>query len=637
MHSFISRKKFVHTMAMGGTGFLGALYLPRFINSNGQTPAGLYALSNELLKEWADTILKLQATDKLKKNEYGGIISPDTGKIPGRCGDALYPLFCMAENTGDSKYMDAAHMVYEWMESHVSDTTDGAWLNEQQKNSWKGITVFTTIAICETLKNHHKIIDPVFREILMNRVLKAANYIYNNFTIDYGNINYPVSASYALMLAGVLLDMPRFKEKGSALARQALGFISATDKLLFGEGQPYYQISKKGCVPVDLGYNVEESLPALVQYGLLAKDEAVLAAVTASMQAHMQFMLPDGAWDNSWGTRIYKWTYWGSRTSDGCQTAYALMKDRDPRFYKVALKNLQLLKACTFNGLLQGGPHLEAHGIVPNVHHTFCHMKALANIINYGDKKNSPDIDHIQLPRETVKGIRFFSDIQTWLLATGKYRATITGYDREYKDFKNGHATGGAISLLWHLATGPILVASMNEYQLFEKDNMQADTDPLSMPLTPRIELKTKTGVYSNICDLSAQVTVKEQNGQVMVAVTGRLVNGKQEDPPGGAIICNLSYLFTKTKITLQFKCDAKATEEIRVVVPVVCKSGEKFTVKGNTVKIQKAGAGVTVSADKKMILLPTTTGRVFNFVPGMEAIPLAVLGHSATFVIEVF
>ena len=620
---------------MGGAGLLGTLYVPGLTNPGTQSPGELYQLSNDLLTEWAAAVLQLQVKDKSRTDEYGGIVSPDTGKIPGRCGDSIYPFFCMAEKTGNHKFMDAGRMVYDWMEKHVSDT-DGAWLNEPQKNSWKGITVFTTIAICETLAHHHKIIDPSFRELLLNRVMKSAGYIYDNFTIDYGNINYPISASYALTLAGTLLDVQRFKEKGRALAKQALGFISKKDKLLFGEGQPYYQTSKKDCLPVDLGYNVEESLPALVQYGLLTKDEEVLAAVSASMRAHMEFMLPDGAWDNSWGTRIYKWTYWGSRTSDGCQTAFALMKDRDPRFYKAALKNLQLLKACTFNGLLHGGPHLHTHGIVPNVHHTFCHMKALANILNYADKAYSPDMDQIKLPRETAKGIHFFSEIQTWLIATGQFRATITGYDREYKDFKNGHPTGGAIGLLWHRQAGPLLVASMNEYQLYEKDNMQPDTDPLSMPLTVRIELKTDTDVYSNIRDLSAIINVATQDDQIAVTVSASLVNGKQEHPPGGEIKCKLKYVIAKNKISLQFECEQGAAAGVRIVVPVVCRSDEKFTMTGNTITIQKTGAIVKLSTNKNLVQLPSAKGRIFNYVPGMEAIPLAVTDHSATVVIEV-
>jgi len=623
-------------MALGGAGALGYVYLPGVAWAGAQPPNALYQLSGDLLAEWAAAIVKLQVTDKSKNNDYGGIVSPDTGKIPGRCGDALYPLFCMAQKTGDSQYTDAAQLVYHWMENNVSDT-DGAWLNEPQKNSWKGITVFTTIAICETILHHHRLMEPAFHDILINRVRKSAEYIYNNFTIDYGNINYPISGAYALTLAGSLLDMPRWKEKGKTLAQQGLTFISKKDKLLFGEGQPYYVASKKNCLPVDLGYNVEESLPALVQYGLLVKDENLLQAVTASLQAHMEFMLPDGAWDNSWGTRIYKWTYWGSRTSDGCQTAYALMKDRDPRFYKVALKNLELLKACTVNGLLQGGPHLQSHGLTVNVHHTFCHMKALANMLNYAGKEPVADSEKIKLPRETATGIRFFGDIQTWLLATGSWRATVTGYDREYKDFKNGHPSGGALSMLWHEKAGPVLVASMNEYQLYEKDNMQADTDPLSIPLTARLELKTSGTLYASNSDLAAVVTAKEQKDGILVKVSGHLVNAQQENPPGGALACTIVYLFTKDTITLKFSCSEGAnTDGVRVILPVICRSDEKADVGAGKVQIQKKGSLVQIKCDQPMLQLPTTGGRIFNFVPGMEAIPLAVDYHTANIEISV-
>ncbi|WP_315815687.1 hypothetical protein [Paraflavitalea speifideaquila] len=118
-------------------------------------------------------------------------------------------------------------------------------------------------------------------------------------------------------------------------------------------------------------------------YGLLTKDEEVLQAVTRSLQTHMELMLPDGGWDNSWGTRNYKWTYWGSRTSDGCQPAYVLLADRDPRFYKVALKNTELLQQYTHEGLLYGGPHYLSHKVLSSVHHTFCHIKALTTILDH--------------------------------------------------------------------------------------------------------------------------------------------------------------------------------------------------------------------------------------------------------------
>lgn len=633
MPSSISRKEFVHLITKGGAAAFAGLHLPTDLLSVNSPVNELYSLSESLLTEWSEAVLKLQVTDKNNTVQYGGILSPDTGKVPGRCADALYPFFCMAERTGKHVYTDAAQLVYQWMEQHVSDT-DGAWLNEPQKNSWKGITVFTVMAICEALKHHHKIIPPHFKVTLENRVHKAAEYVYNNFSIDYGNINYPISAAYALSLAATLLDVKRWKDKGRTLAQQSMKFISANDKLIFGEGQPYYQKGPKGCLPVDLGYNVEESLPALVQYGLLVNDQELLETLKISMQSHLEFMLPDGAWDNSWGTRNYKWTYWGSRTSDGCQAAFGLMKDLDPRFYVAALKNLQLLKSYTFNGLLHGGPHLQSHGITPNVHHSFCHMKTLANVLNKIEPSPVENYPQLQLPRETSKGIKFFSDIQTWLVATGSWRATVTGYDREYKDFKNGHPTGGAISMLWHPLTGPLLTASMNEYQLYEKDNMQEDKDPLSMALTPRIELQNKEGVFASCSDLSAEITAKEEGDSVVIRVRGHLVNGKQQHPSFGPIPFYAAYKFTEKNVRLDFSWSS-SDRRPTIIVPVISKSGENITSVKNTLQVQKANTVVQVTCNQPMKLLPTANGRVFNFVPGIEAVPIGIFAMSASILIE--
>ncbi|WP_431211299.1 hypothetical protein ACQ86N_36255 [Puia sp. P3] len=75
----------------------------------------------------------------------------------------------------------------------------------------------------------------------------------------------------------------------------------------------------------------------------------------------------------------------------------------------------------------------------------------------------------------------------------------------------NGHATGGALTMLWHNLTGPLFVASMNAYQLVEAGNMQADKDPLSMPLTPRAEFTSNGIAYMNISDITATITLEEK------------------------------------------------------------------------------------------------------------------------------
>ncbi|MBS1601840.1 MAG: hypothetical protein JST42_04175, partial [Bacteroidetes bacterium] len=455
MNKPVSRRQFILTTAAGSLG-LAASYNSIAANPtpnplppppfNPRDPTDLYTLSRTLTETWAKKLLDLQVTDQSQSNDYGGIRCPTEHIVHGRVGDTIYPFLHMARRTGDHQYIDASVLLFRWMEDNVSQP-DGSWLNER-KDSWKGTTVFSAIALCEALHYHGELLDPSFRSAIEARLLKAGNFIYDTVNIDYGNINYPLSASYAMSLLARLLDEPRFKERARLLSQKAFGFFSPRDNLIFGEGTPYYQPSPKGCFSVDLGYNVEETLPNLVLYALLNNDEELLQRLTLSLRTHMEFMLPDGGWDNSWGTRNYKWTWWGSRTSDGCQPAFALLAGRDPRFYRVALKNTELLQRCTIDGLLYGGPHYASHHIPPSVHHTFCHIKALTTILDHssgnphspdanspspGDPStsdtHSPDVHtpsptdtpslttppaKTTLPRETPYGIRSFPDIRTW-------------------------------------------------------------------------------------------------------------------------------------------------------------------------------------------------------------------------------
>jgi len=620
-----TRRDFIRLTAIGGAALVGSknAYSKGFFSMNPTDE--LSGLSSELLETWTDALVHLLIADQSKQDDFGGLMCPACGRVHGRVADSIYPLLYMADKKQQSKYSDAALLLYRWMEQNVSQP-DGSWLNDKVNNQWKGITVFTSIALAESLKYHGSVIDGKLKSEIETRLKKAGDFIYNNFTIDYGNINYPVNASYGLSLVGELLDNKEFKEKGRTLAHDALGFISKNNGLLTGEGKPYNEASAKGCFSVDLGYNVEESLPALVLYGKLTNDREVLDVVTRMLQSHMEFMLPDGAWDNSWGTRNFKWTYWGSRTSDGCQPAYALMADRDPRFYKVALKNTELLKACTSNGLLYGGPHYLSHHVPPCVHHTFCHAKALTTILDHGNPTYKRESGKVILPREKVYGSRFIQDIQTWLISVGRFRATVTGYDREYA-MKNGHASGGALTMLWHETAGPLFAGSMNEYQLQEAGNMQPDTDPHSMPLTPRIELLKDGVIYLNISDLKASVEVKEEGDKLIVNAYSRLVDKDQASPSKGEIKCHTIYTFSDNKVILEFNFEKSAFDDsIRVVFPVISKSSEKVVVLSNRlIHIQKENATVKIEANRNIALLPTTSGRIFNFVPGLEAIPLAI------------
>ena len=632
-----TRRDFIRLTTIGGLALAGNTSTFGHPFASCEPINDLSSLSTGLLETWTNALLRLQITDKSDTVDYGGISCLACGRVHGRVGDAIYPMLYMADHTQESKYVDSAVLLYRWIERNVSQS-DGSWLNDPVKGAWKGITVFTVIALAETLKNHGSKLDDAFKNEIRNRLKKGGDFIFNNFSVNYGNINYPINAAYGLSLLGELLDRKEFTEKGKMFAHEALGFISRSDGLLTGEGGPFGKPSAKGCYSVDLGYNVEESLPALVLYAKLTNDQEVMEALTHLLNSHMEFMLPDGAWDNSWGTRNFKWTYWGSRTSDGCQPAYALMAGHDPRFYKVALKNTELLHASTNNGLLYGGPHYVSHKVSPCMHHTLCHAKALATILDHGFTIPKISMNKVFLPRETVYGERFFADIQTHLISVGKFRATVTGYDREYK-MKNGHATGGALTMLWHENAGVLLCGSMNEYVLEEAGNMQPDNDPHSMSLTPRIELLKDGHLFMNISDLKANVEVNKDEGQLKVVTHSKLVDKDQNAPASGEINCRTIYTFMRNKAILEFNFDHPGIiESIQVIVPVISKLTEKIDFKSDQLLyIQKDHSMVKISSSCNMVVLPSTAGRIFNFVPGLEAIPLTFNQPKCRIEIEVF
>jgi hypothetical protein len=204
----------------------------------------------------------------------------------------------------------------------------------------------------------------------------------------------------------------------------------------------------------------------------------------------------------------------------------------------------------------------------------------------------------------------------------------------------NGHASGGALTMLWHEQTGPLLAASMNSYQLVEAGNMQPNTDPHTMALTPRVELSNNGITYMNICCLDATVTASQIRDKIIIRAASRLVDQDQKDPQEGPVYCHTEYSFTPNKITLALRCSTIPEvykNKIRIVVPVVSASTEKVQTAGNNkITIQKDKARVIINSDQPLTRLETTGDRFFNFVPGLEAIPLAINGQAGTIEISV-
>lgn len=585
-------------------------------------------LYSDLLKQWCDGMLAHQMSKPSDLLIHGGLDCPVCKRIHGRCADSLYPFMHMARATGESKYLDAAIRVQAWSDNMTQP--DGSWLNDAGA-TWKGITVFGAISLCDALHYHGDLLDKRTRQRWTDRLAQAMKFLDGFMTMKSGNINYPVTSSLAFTLGGEILGDARYTERGREFAHASLKYFTP-NHFLFGEGKPQDGITAKGARPVDLGYNVEESLPALALYALETGDKEVMEQVVKALRTHAEFMLPDGAWDNSWGSRNYKWTWWGSRTSDGCQPAYALLADKDPCFREVASRNLKLLASCTHDGLLYGGPQYYAHGDKPCIHHTFAHAKALAAVLDHTratQKKNLhtevkplPPIE-IVLPREKEYGLKSYPEIGVSLVSIGPWRATLTEYDWEYTI--GGQASGGTISMLYHAKIGPLLSASMTEYRGVEKHNQQDHGNYPTMCLTPRMEYKDADGTFTSLSDLKATFNVTQKDSLLQAAANGILQTPEHKKPKTGEIPYHLTYQISKGGVEMSASTPPSLSKGVEWIIPVVCTAKETVTkLDFQTLLIRKTEGALEVKTNvPNGFANLKTSARVFNVVPGLECLPL--------------
>ena len=148
----------------------------------------------------------------------------------------MYPLPRVARTTGDAKYLRAAAAVHEWSERNVS-RADGSWVNDVTLSSWQGITVFHSIALAEALHHHGELLDAATRKAWTDRLARAVKFLDGFISIETGNVNYPVTASYAFVLCAQVLGESKYTERGRYLGwrMRALEQFTANG-FLAGEG-----------------------------------------------------------------------------------------------------------------------------------------------------------------------------------------------------------------------------------------------------------------------------------------------------------------------------------------------------------------------------------------------------------------
>lgn len=625
----MKRRDFIQLSTVTGVGL--SLSATRFLTSCAsgvkEFPSSEYrTLVFNLLKDWCDGMIKIQIIKPSDPKIHGLLDCPACETVHARIMDAVYPFFYMAKATGDKKYLEAGILAFEWGKNVTRE--DGAWTNDIDPKSWDGTTVFGSIALAEALKYHGDLLEESTRERWYKRLESATEFVYNRFSVvGNANINYSATTIYALHLIGKLLHEPKYISRSKELVAQVKSYFSDSNTLLFGEiqGKNKKALSPKGLPGIDLGYNIEESLNNLVMYAIDVKDEELLQILKKSLDSHLEFMLPDGGIDNSFGNRMFKWTYWGSRTSDGMQPAFSFMAGHNPALGTATFKNTELLKSCTHNGILHGGPHYVSHGIKPCVHHTFAHAKPLATLLDHWDRL--PKINtSTPLPRAIADGERYFKELDVSLFGKGDWKGTISAYDSIYSPTNDvRQATGASLGILYHNKVGLLCTASTAVYKMLEAYNQQPQPGE-DFALTPRIETYKDEVWYTNLFDLEATFKSKDHTHSIEYNAKVQLKNEDFKVVTETASNFNLNYIANSEK----FEIIANTNEAIKTptacVLPIVSPTGEKVTqVSGHEITIEKPTGTVRITSSSVIKIKDTRKERLFNMVPGVEVVPLII------------
>lgn len=557
-----------------------------------------------LLKEWCDYMLYRTVKGIEDPNLKGAMLCPACGFVHGRFADVILAYTLLYTETGEEKYLKAADEAVDWSENNVL-TPEGTWYNDIN-SVWYGTGLFSAMALGETLHNFGgKIPEDIYNKwfsIFVRMAEGCKEFVH--FSWYNPVINYYCGAAAFFAFCYKFLGDEKYKDEANYW-EEIISHQFDSDGLLFGESHPINDISKKGCYGIDLGYNLEESLQLLIQYALYMEDEEKLKFYCDKALTHLEFIMPDGAIDNSFGSRHNKWTYWGSRTSDGIQEAFPRVAKYNRKFAKAAALNFNLLERCTVDGALYGGLMQHDANEPACIHHAFAHSKALALMYMHMDENDFKNLEDVILPREEEYGIKTFQNGYLKLVSVGDFRATISAIDHVVSTDKRCNM-GGNLNLLWHKKYGAICAATMHDFFLVEPFNFQLLREAKhTFCMTSRIV----SGDYQSDTDKTVEISSQIGDNSAEITVTGKSELG-----------FTIKYNFKPDKVSISITADKDCT----YILPIVIENTSKIDV-FSTNKLSFKSI-LTVSSDSDINLGCDINKRYFNQVGGFEYVPLEIL-----------
>ncbi|HXI56722.1 MAG TPA: hypothetical protein VNO55_11725 [Polyangia bacterium] len=580
-------------------------------------------------EEFLKTLLKLDdllLTTQITQNgaaNFGALVSPSTNPsrnpVHSRAAEAVYPLAIAFKYQQDARYADAAIRLGTWLTT--TQLANGSWIEEWPSTTgWDGTTADQLIS----LAGAYVILKPRMTasdaSLWVNSITRSADWVAANFPRG-NNINYTPTGAVALLLAARAVPNPKpvWTTKAASLMATTLQSINA-DGLIDGEGGG-----------VDLGYNIAQSIGFIAAYGRILPSPMHVDKAAELMLAHLNFMYPNGAIDNSWGTRTYKWMFEsGTKTAPGVFLGLGILADKSPVIRRAGALALAFLRERCLDdkGWIMYGPSAGNHpsSTPPDNYSTFARAQSIAMAIDLGPATLPTDVDGGAIPADQKNWAKYFPTVATGLVRTDRIMATITAYGAIGTYPRATVARGGSISALWFAGYGPtgfLQVSSQTIYSRVEALHMPTEGDLL--PLTARIET-TGGALSTNLYDDQAKLSVKSNADGAEATATGTLrdVNGG-----GSGTTFTWAYLFTRDSYSKEVTIST--ARGVRIVEPFVDVTGNQYALLGTDgFQITTAGGGtwtvkVVSSSGAYQLTAGTDRARYWSPFPGVDAYPLII------------
>jgi hypothetical protein len=479
-------------------------------------------------------------------------------------------MYVMFVRSGKEKYRASARRLVQYMQGQ--QLYDGSWLNDEPFD-WKGTTLFQTLSLCHAYDYLNRSGHLSETDAIKDMIEKSAqwtSWAFGERNIRSTNMNYWMTSAAVLEWCFKITGQALYSEQARSLIQYALSHINH-DGFIIGEldGTGLRSLDN-----IDIGYNMDMSLAALAEYAELTGDARVRSEAVRAMGAHVNFIYPDGSMDNSFGSRSYKWTLFGSKTAHGCQMALMMLADQDSRFAQAAEDNADyLITRCMMeDGFIGNGPRHAELFREPCIHPLINRADAWATALIYGKAPAA----HASHAAAKPSSMQCYPSLRTCHVRSGPWAATITTYGA------HNSATGGAISYLWHQKRGPVQLASATEYSRNELINMPEFPVPYKGPVTPRIEGRRGQNYFSSLYEYDGCLQELHID-RPEATVSGKLKSGDGFGQLDSHIAYTIHYRFTEHGIEKHYRFLVQfAVNTLSVIEPLVLLPDTEVTIAGD-------------------------------------------------------